>query len=97
MASVLAVCWMVSTTCAAMSSLAAISIFAVDFGLAFLATEAFDLGHSHAGDADAAQRFADLIELEWFDYGYDELHLCPLMLTGHFPAVQVQQKPCQAG
>jgi len=45
--------------------------------VSFLATEAFDLGHGQAGDANFRQGFAYFIELEWFDDGFNFFHgLC---------------------
>ena len=47
---------------------------AVKFGVAFLAPEALDLGHGHAGDADFGQRLAHVVEFERFDDGGDHFH-----------------------
>src|SRR6266478_8282879 len=47
---------------------------ALDFGVSALAAVAFDLGHGQPGDADVAERFAHVIELERFDNGNHELH-----------------------
>src|ERR1700722_16644290 len=47
---------------------------AVDFRVAFLTAEAFDLGHRHALRPDGGKRVAHVVELEWFDDGSDQLH-----------------------
>ena len=47
----------------------------VDFGVPFLAAEAFDFGHRHPLHAQLGQRFADGIKHERLEYGYNELHL----------------------
>ncbi len=52
---------------------------AVDFGLAFLAAEAFDLGHGHADDAEIGQGFFDFGELERFDNGFNFFHVRTLV------------------
>jgi hypothetical protein len=41
----------------------------VNLGMALLATEALGLGHRQPVDAGAGQRIADIVELEWLDYG----------------------------
>ena len=47
---------------------------AIDFGVALLAAEAFDLGDGHAFDADFAEGVLHFFEFEWFDDGFDFLH-----------------------
>src|SRR5260370_26663444 len=54
----------------------------VDFRVAFLASEAFDLGHRHALRPDAGERVAYLVELEWLDDGSDQLHGSSTALRG---------------
>ena len=48
---------------------------AVEFGVPVLAPEALDLGRSHAGNADRRERFAHIVQFEWFDYRIDFFHL----------------------
>lgn len=52
----------------------------INFGLAFLATKAFDLGDGHAGDTQCFERFACFVELKWFNDGDDKLHIVPVCL-----------------
>ncbi len=47
---------------------------AVDFGVAFLSTVAFDLADGHAEDAEVMEGSFDVIELEGFDDGFDFFH-----------------------
>src|ERR1700730_10616766 len=47
---------------------------AVHFGVALLAAVTLDLGHGHAGHPDGGQGLANLVQLEWFDNGNNELH-----------------------
>ncbi len=47
---------------------------AVDFRVALLAAEAFDLGDGHAFDAEFGEGVFDFLELERFDDGFDFLH-----------------------
>ena len=47
---------------------------AVEFGMAFLAAEALDLGDGKALDAGFLKRFLHLIELEGLDDRFDLLH-----------------------
>src|SRR5262249_16661234 len=46
----------------------------IDFGMALLASKALDRGNGHALYAQAAQRLAHFLELEWLDDGDHELH-----------------------
>ena len=48
---------------------------AVEFGVAFLTTEAFDLGHGDTADAYHAECIANLIQQERFDNRSDFLQL----------------------
>jgi len=48
---------------------------AVELGVALLATEALDLGDGDAGDADFAERLADVVQLERLDDGHDHFHV----------------------
>ena len=47
----------------------------IDFGVTFLAAEAFDFGHGHTFDADLGEGFLNFLELERLDDGDDEFHL----------------------
>jgi len=47
---------------------------AIDLGVALLAAVAFGFDNSHALQADAPERFAHVVELEWLDDGDDQLH-----------------------
>jgi hypothetical protein len=47
---------------------------AVDFGVAFLTTKAFDFGYRHAFNADFTERIFHFLQLEWFNYRFDFLH-----------------------
>src|SRR5262245_13384215 len=49
----------------------------VDFRVALLPPVAFDLGHSHALDAEACQCLTNLVEFEGLDDGDDQLHGVP--------------------
>ena len=40
-----------------------------------LAPEPFNLSGSHSGNADSGQRFAHIVQFEWFDYRIDFFHL----------------------
>jgi hypothetical protein len=42
--------------------------------VAFLAPETFHFGDGHALDADFVQGRFDIVQLEWFDDGFDLLH-----------------------
>src|SRR6476646_9167838 len=46
----------------------------IDLGMALLAAVTLDLGYRHAVNADRRQGLADLVQLEWFDDGNNELH-----------------------
>ena len=46
----------------------------VDFGMTFLATEAFDFRDGHAFDAYLGEGFFDVFDFEWFDDGFDFFH-----------------------
>src|SRR5579859_657371 len=48
---------------------------AIDFGVALLAAVTLDLGDGHAVHADGGQRLPDLVQLERFDNGDNELHV----------------------
>src|ERR1019366_173734 len=48
---------------------------AINLRMALLAAVTLDLGHRHAVDADGGQRLADLVKLEGFDNGDNELHV----------------------
>src|ERR671912_705666 len=48
---------------------------AIELGVALLAPEALGLDHRDALQADLLQRFLHFVELEWFDDGFDLLHL----------------------
>lgn len=52
----------------------------INFGLAFLAAKAFDLGDGHAGNTQCFERFACFVELKWFNDGDDKLHMIPVCL-----------------
>ena len=47
---------------------------AINFGVAFLAAEAFDFGDGHAFDADFAERVFDFLQFERFDDRFDFFH-----------------------
>jgi hypothetical protein len=47
---------------------------AVDFGVTFLPAETFDFADGHALDAELGESVFHLLELEWFDDGFDLLH-----------------------
>src|SRR5262245_35066828 len=47
---------------------------AVDFRMALLAAISLDLGHGHPVHADASERVAHLVQLEWLDDRHDDLH-----------------------
>ena len=47
---------------------------AVQFRVAFLASETFDFRYRHSGDTDFSQRFSDFIELEGFKNRKYEFH-----------------------
>ena len=47
---------------------------AIDFSVTLLSPVAFDLRHGHALDTDTCEGLADLIQLEWFNDGDDQLH-----------------------
>src|SRR5438034_913127 len=47
---------------------------AVQFGVALLAAKSTDLGYRHAHDADAGERFLDVVELERLDDRLDLFH-----------------------
>ena len=49
----------------------------VEFGMALLPAETFDLGHGHAGDTDAGQCLTHVIQFERFDDRLDFLHISP--------------------
>lgn len=53
---------------------------AVNFSMAFLATEALDLGDGHSLDADVMESVFDLLEFEGFYYCFDFLHVCYFLL-----------------
>src|ERR1700674_2724436 len=46
----------------------------IDLGVPLLPAIPFDLGDGQPVHADAGQRVADLVELEWLDDGHDEFH-----------------------
>jgi hypothetical protein len=46
--------------------------------MAFLATEAFRLGHGQSLDADFVKRLLHLVQLERFDDGFNLLHVLEL-------------------
>jgi hypothetical protein len=48
---------------------------AINFGVALLATEAFDLGNSHSLNANVTQAVFYFLQLEWFDDGLDFSHM----------------------
>src|SRR4029077_16760328 len=48
---------------------------AINLGMALLAPVTLDLGHGHSVDANCRQRLTDLVKLEGFDDGDDELHV----------------------
>src|SRR5579863_191527 len=48
---------------------------AINLRVALLAAVTLDLGHGHAVNADGGQRLADLVKLERFDNGDNELHV----------------------
>ena len=73
---VLAVLTMASTTLATCESSKIDGIFtaAIDLGVPFLTSEAFDFSDGHAFDADFRQGFLNVFEFERFDDGFDFFH-----------------------
>jgi hypothetical protein len=53
------------------------SVFAaaINLGVSFLAAEAFDFGNGHALDAEFVESILHLVQLEWFDDGFNFLHV----------------------
>src|SRR5262249_11424446 len=55
---------------------------AVDFGMPFLPSVAFDFACGHALHADCHQCVANILKLEWLDHGNDQFHeFAPRMLA----------------
>jgi len=52
---------------------------AIEFGMAFLTTKTFYLGHGHTGDPYFGKRFAHVIQLERFDNCINLFHDRPLL------------------
>ena len=48
---------------------------AINFGVSFLPSKAFDLRHGHAFDANTGERLFNIFELEGLDNGLDLLHV----------------------
>jgi hypothetical protein len=46
----------------------------VYLGMSFLAAEAFDFGHRHAGNTDVSQSILNLLQFEWLNDRFDFLH-----------------------
>ena len=65
---------------------------AIQFGVPFLTTKAFDFDHAQTLNADVLQRFLHLVQFEGFDDGFDLLHhgapgsMAPCLgRSDHFP------------
>src|SRR6202165_23404 len=58
----------------------------IDLGVPLLPAIPFDLGDGQPVHADAGQRVADLVELEWLDDGHDEFHGNPPLGPVHATA-----------
>src|SRR6185436_3390297 len=67
---------------------------AIKLGMAFLASEALDLGDGEPGDAQLGQRLADFIELERLDDGFDFFHGGTPGRKGVSPAVTAKLTRC---
>src|SRR5438105_7252715 len=59
---------------------------AVQLGVAFLAAEAFHLGHRDTLHADGAEGFTNFVKLEGLDDGSHHFHIAPLMV-GNGPVI----------
>src|SRR6266568_157465 len=58
----------------------------IDLGVPLLPPVSLDLGDCEPVHADAGQRVADLVELEWLDNGHDEFHGNPPLGPVHATA-----------